>query len=134
MGIIYILKGDPAPLARPRFSGRHVWDSQQQQKIVAGLDIRYQHGLLPKFKGPVHLDMLFFMQIPKAKSRRKQDMLEGKFHYYRPDLDNLIKYIADVSTGVLFDDDCIISLITCKKLYDKNPRTEFSVMELEKNG
>jgi hypothetical protein len=31
----YIIKGDPVPLARPRFNAQRIWDSQKNHKLHA---------------------------------------------------------------------------------------------------
>lgn len=31
----YIIEGDPVPLARPRFAGRRIYDSQKNLKVCA---------------------------------------------------------------------------------------------------
>ena len=51
-------------------------------------------------------------------------------HYSRPDLSNLIKFIEDVATGILYKDDCIIAELVSYKHYDTNPRTEFMITPL----
>lgn len=54
----------------------------------------------------------------------------GDWHTLTSDIDNLCKYFLDVSQGVLFKDDCIVAKLTAQKIYDDNPRTEFTVREL----
>lgn len=83
------------------------------------------------FEGPLHLEVTFYFAIPKSRDKK---LIQGTYHYYRPDLSNLIKFLEDIATGILFDDDCIISSITSKKCYDDCPRTEFIITELEEHG
>jgi Holliday junction resolvase RusA-like endonuclease len=54
----------------------------------------------------------------------------GKYHELRPDSDNFLKYLMDVMTGILVDDDCVVSAISMCKVYDRVPRTEFSLIPL----
>lgn len=125
---IYTVPGDPVALARTRISSQtRVWDSQKQLKLVCGIQIQNQHETLPLFTGPLAFNVTFFMGIAPT-SRNKN--LSGSYHYFRPDLDNLIKFICDVATGILYHEDCLISSITAKKVYDPNPRTEFFITEL----
>ena len=62
--IVYTLPGDPTPLARPRFGGRYnkptIYDSQANQRLIAGLHIKEQHGDRPSYQGPLQLNAVFF--------------------------------------------------------------------------
>ena len=116
----YVLPGKPVPLKRPRFGQGHVYDSQKKLKERDQFYLRmYKPQLI--VKQPIELNIVFYFQLPK---RFKQGSL---LHYCRPDLSNLIKYYEDISMGILFDDDCIISRIVAEKRYDSKPRTEFEI-------
>jgi len=69
------------------------------------------------------------MPIPTTLSTKKKTALMGKDHYIKPDLSNLIKYIEDISQGLLFRDDSAITKIVARKIYDPHARTEFSLTE-----
>lgn len=117
---IYNIQGDPTPLARARLSGRHVYDSQSEYKTYLRISLENQRGDDPLLSGPLHMIATFHMGIPKSMKDA-----EGDPHFYRPDLDNLIKMVCDVSNSIIFRDDSQISKITCEKIYSTNPRTEF---------
>ena len=123
----YTLLGNPIPLARPRF-GKHVYDAQRVEKANAQAQLIEQHLFLPPFSGSLLLKVSFFMPIPKGQPKKRP--LSGLFHAIRPDLSNLIKFVEDVSVGVLFHDDALISSIHAQKIYDKNPRTEFEIIPI----
>lgn len=127
--IKYTLKGDPIPLARARISSAHkkMWDSQKEKKLICGITLRSQHQSRPLYQGPHLLKVTFFMPIPKTKRHLE---LENSPHFFRADLDNLIKWICDIGTGVLYKDDCIIAAINAKKIYGDPPRTEFTLTPL----
>lgn len=129
----YILKGCPIALARGRISGagkRHVYDSQKQLKLIAGINLRNQAEGDKYFEGPIELDVTFYIEIPK--SRIKQRNLPGQYHTYVPDLSNLIKFTEDIAANVLYNNDCIISKIAAKKVYTPtNPRTQFTLRQLD---
>lgn len=126
---VYVVLGDPTPLARGRFVNRRVWDSQKQEKLIFGLNLKNLHGNKPLFTGPLHLELNFFFPIPRSKQKKN---LAGTYHFFRPDLDNLIKFAADCANGVLFKDDAIIASIKSCKLYDLDkPRTEIIIIPLK---
>lgn len=127
---VYTIAGNPIPLARPRFSGKKIYNSQRNIMNSASLNLAVQHGNDQKLTGPIHLDATFFMATPQSMSTAKQRLLLDKPHIFKPDLDNLIKFVCDICSEVLFDNDCMVSSISCKKVYDSNPRTEFTVRKL----
>lgn len=125
----YTLEGTPTPLARPRKSPQgRLYDSQKDQRTADGWVLKVQHGVTPLFTGPLLLEATFYFGLPQSYRKNWVDRLERP-HVFKPDLSNLIKYIEDVATGILFKDDCIISSINAKKLYSKTPRTEFTLLE-----
>jgi len=128
--LVYILEGNPTPLARPRFGQNRVFDSQKQRKINHGLALRYIHGNKPLYEGPLRLDVTFYLPAGKSFSAEQRNKLYGTPRPQRPDIDNLIKYILDAANGVLYKDDALIASVYADKVYDKNPRTEFTILEL----
>lgn len=127
---VYILTGDPIPLARARHGQRRVYDSQKPVKLIAGISLRNQHEGLPLFTQPLRLDAHFYFKIPMRLSGAKKDKLEGTPYASRPDLDNCIKFILDVSNMVLFEDDACVTCIIAHKLYGAEPRVEFTLTPL----
>lgn len=122
----YCINLPPIPWQRPRLNGKRFFDGQQQDKVSFGLYLAQQHGNDPLFDCPLHLDVTFFMPYP-SKGIRKY----GLYHVNRSDLDNLIKFLLDLSHDILFKDDKIICSMIAKKIYDRKPRTEFTLTELE---
>jgi Holliday junction resolvase RusA-like endonuclease len=126
----YVLEGDPIPLARARHGNRRTWDAQKHLKFCAGLQLKAQHSG-PLLSGILALDVSFYFGVAKSTSQKKKNSLLGTYHYCRPDLDNLIKFVNDICNDVIFEDDCSVSLITARKLYDEFPRTEFTITTME---
>lgn len=122
----YIIDGDPIPLARARHGKGRTWDSQKQLKYQCGLQLQSQHSCKHLFSGPLHVDICFYLPLPKQAKKAKN----GHYHIFKPDLSNLIKFIEDVGTGILYKDDCLISSLSAVKKYSHNPRTEFTISEL----
>ncbi len=126
---LYIIPGDPTPLARARFSRERVFDPQKHAKYNWGINLRSQHDET-LFNGPLGLDVTFFMPIPSSASKKRHAQLLDGFHFIKPDISNLLKFIEDSAQGILYRDDCIISKVMCQKIYSLEPRTEFKVFEL----
>ena len=73
---------------------------------------------------PVALDIRFCMEIPKSY---KKKIHEGEFHIKKPDLTNLVKFIEDCMTGIVYKDDCCVCETSSRKVYSNNPRIEIEV-------
>ena len=124
----YIIMGKPTPLARARHANGHVYDSQKHEKLRVGLHLENQHDDKPKYKGALHMEIIFYFE----PSNKKRDLLHGRPHIIKPDTSNLIKFYEDVGNGILYQDDCTIASITAKKLYDKGEtRTEIIITEID---
>lgn len=131
---LFVIPGDPTPLARPRFSHRRIYDSQKNIKVAAGLYVQQQQGNDPFLEGPLFLDITFYMKTPDSISAKRRSSLYGKPHVFKADLDNLIKFTSDICSGVVYKDDCIIAAIEAKKVYSDNPRTEFTLKVIDEKS
>ncbi len=119
---IYIIPGNPIPLARPRLSKNGVWDSQKHIKFDIGVYLKFLHKNNPLFVGPLHLIITFFMNPPKKN--------KNIWHITRPDLDNMVKFYMDVANGILYEDDSMVARITATKMYHAESRTEIIIEKL----
>lgn len=127
----YILHGAPTALARARFSRGCVFDSQSQEKKVDALHIKKQHGSKPLYRGPLSVELIFYMPMAAKLPEKTRDRLRGSYHTYRKDLDNLVKYILDVCNDILYKDDSSIAKICAKKIWSDAGKTELIITELE---
>lgn len=126
----YILVGNPIALARPRLSGKNVYDSQKHLKNDVALQLLNQHAGRPFYEGPVEFHVSFYLPISKSTGTiLKRSKLENRLHTSRPDLSNLLKFVEDVGNGIIYKDDAIITKITAEKRYSLEPRTELIVTE-----
>jgi len=130
---MYIINGDPIPLARARFGKGRAWDAQKRLKLMLGIELSKQHLDQPLYYGALHLDVVFYMTFAKSTPQKTRDKFVNKPHIFKPDLSNLIKFIEDVAQGIIYKDDCIIASVFAKKIYDNNPRTEFTIKQLVSN-
>jgi|HubBroStandDraft_2_1064218.scaffolds.fasta_scaffold383349_2 Holliday junction resolvase RusA-like endonuclease len=127
----YVIKGEPINWQRvaPNFAARKLYDTQKNVKLMVGIDLSRQHNDQPILDGALRIDWRFFMAIPASTKKKKPHMV-GKPHIVRPDISNLIKFYEDTCKGIIFRDDCLISHGSWQKVYDENPRTEFTITRL----
>jgi Holliday junction resolvase RusA-like endonuclease len=126
----YVIHGKPVAWARPGRHGGRCFDTQKEEKESYGWAIKTTLGNDPLWTGPLHLNVIFY--LPMVDGRRTyRGERDQQAHIRIPDLDNLCKFLIDsMSKDILFHDDCIIAKITALKLWDKNPRTEFTLTEM----
>jgi Holliday junction resolvase RusA-like endonuclease len=126
----YVVMGDPIPLARARHGNGKTWDPQKHLKLHWSLMLSNQHDDKPLFEGPLHLFITFFMPKPKT-SLKKQLEMENRPHHYKPDLDNLVKWVCDCANGILYKDDSSVASFKCMKIYSDQPRTVIKIFRFE---
>lgn len=84
-------------------------------------------GDLPEHKmtKPIKCELNFYCKRPKNHYRtgKKSNELKQnapKYNTNNKDLDNMVKFVLDALNNKLYNDDCQIIEISCKKLYSKS--------------
>ena len=91
--------------------------------VMAGADL---------LEGPVRLRMVARFQLPKSASKARRALAEeGRdYHTGRPDLDNVLKAVADGLNGVVWRDDAQVAETVVRKVYGETPGVEIEVTPL----
>lgn len=116
------IPGVPISLKRPRFSEGKVYNSQAKEKKTISHIIKNKWGKFP-VDGLVELTICYHLPIARSLSKKKKDALKNELHTVKPDLDNLVKWTLDCMNKIVFKDDCQVSTIACRKVFDDNPKT-----------
>lgn len=127
---VYCVDLAPIPWQRPKLTGsrQRFYDGQVADKVAFGLFLLKQHGQDVPFSNPVALNISFYLKIPAGT----RIGAKTKHHKTKPDLDNLLKFALDALVDAdILSDDRIICQIIAKKEYSNNPRTEFTIKEVE---
>ena len=90
------------------------------------------------FAGDIMLSIRFTMPIPKSwyRSGKYKHLLKDKYkgikyHSNKPDLDNLLKLIADcLGNSTFIVDDSQICQIYAEKMYGERPNTAVIIQEI----
>lgn len=135
MSKIYVLRGDPFAMARPRWGRGHVYDPQAEMKLLATISLKQQHGDTKPLEGPLSLDVTFYLSVAERTGKSKKLLLDQQPACKLPDLDNLLKTVGDCAQYAgIYRNDLQICVIRAKKIYTLGEaRTEFIIDEL-KNG
>lgn len=127
--MMYVIPGDPIALMRARHlgTGRRPWDAQKKVKANIGIVLDSQHAGRPLYIGPLALKITFHFSMPKSHKGKSI----GKYHPSPPDLSNLIKFVEDIAQSILYQNDCVISVIEARKVYSLESKTEFTIREIK---
>ena len=112
-----------------------MYDPSSKDKKQMWLQIAKYRPKLP-IEGDVYLKVIFYMPRPKNHYRTgkyanilKDDFKDIVHHSIKPDLDNLVKMIADVIQPQMICDDSQICILQAEKKYGLE-RTEVTIREI----
>ena len=135
--ISFIISGKPIALKRHRPSARGgFYDPSSKDKKQTWLQIAKYKPKQP-FAGDIYLKVVFYLKRPKSHFRTgkyshllKDAYKDMVYHSFKPDLDNLVKLIADIIQPQMIIDDSQICMLQAEKMYSTNPRTEVVIQEI----
>lgn len=145
MEVKFTVLGEPQGKGRPRFVSRYNPATGKafgqahtpEQTIVYENLVRTEYAIQTKnfrFPDDAMLDMRIkaFYSIPKSVSKKKKEMmLEGLIRpTKKPDMDNVLKVVADSLNQVAYKDDTQIVDAQCRKFYSEQPRVEIIIRKI----
>ena len=134
--ISFTITGKPKALKRHRVArnGR-MYDPSHKDKKQTWFQIA-KHKPKKPYAGNIYLKLIFYMPRPKSHFRTgkykhllKDNCKDIIYHRFTPDLDNLVKMIADIIQPQMIRDDSQICMLQAEKLYGI-PRTEVVIQEI----
>lgn len=143
--IKFTVYGEPQGKGRPRFgaryspaAGRAFVNVRTPEKTVAYENlVKIEYGMQTqnfRFEDGSQLDMriMAYYGIPKSASKKKRAMMiEGTIRpTKKPDMDNVVKIIADSLNQLAYKDDTQIVDCQCRKFYSDEPRVEVLIQEV----
>ncbi len=141
MEIKFEVPGEPKGKGRPRFSkvGNYVKARTPQDTVVYENFVKLQYQEQTKnrrFPDDAILDMriIAYYSIPKSASKKKREqMLAGMLRpSKKPDMDNVVKVIADSLNGIAYRDDTQIVDCQVRKFYSDTPKVMVQIREILK--
>lgn len=132
----FTVLGEPKGKGRPRFipqTGRAITpkDTVNYETLVR-MEYKVQcNGF--KFPDDAMLDMriMAYYSIPKSQTKKNKALMKKQLlrPIKKPDMDNVVKIIADSLNQVAYRDDTQIVDCQCRKFYSENPRVEVIIKE-----
>lgn len=141
----FTVKGEPQGKGRPRIMASynaeekkvHGWARTPEKTVVYENLVKMEYGRQcedHRFPDEAMLDMRIFAYygIPKSKSKKIKQMMREKAlrPIKKPDMDNVVKVIADSLNGVAYRDDTQIVDQMCRKFYSDEPRVEVIIRQI----
>lgn len=123
-----IAKKRPKFFRRGGFVGTYNCQETEEGRFMAQLAAARPEGFAP-IDGPIDLTLRFWMPIPASASAKKRRAMESSQirHTKKPDLDNLIKFVADCANGILWRDDSQVDGMWVTKNYAREPETSITI-------
>lgn len=138
MEVRFTILGEPKGKARPSFCRNTGHAITPKDTVNYETLVRMEYGVAYsdfKFPDDAMLDMRIkaFYSIPKSASKKKRaSMLANEIRpTKKPDMDNVVKIIADSLNQVAYRDDTQIVDCQCRKFYSENPRVEVMIKEIQ---
>lgn len=138
MEVRFTIRGEPKGKGRPKFCRNTGHAMTPKDTVNYETLVRTEYSAAyPEFKFPdgTMLDMriMAYYSIPKSASKKKKaSMLANEIRpTKKPDMDNVVKIIADSLNQVAYRDDTQIVDCQCRKFYSETPRVEVIIRSIE---
>jgi Holliday junction resolvase RusA-like endonuclease len=124
----------PVAKARPRFgNGRCYTDPKTaaaEHAIAWAVKAQMQKQGISIIDKPVSMYLEFGFALPKNLSKHEKELMQNNqlHHIKKPDLDNVVKLVADSLNGVAYTDDRLIVHIDAYKVYGE---TDYITIKIE---
>lgn len=139
MRINFTVMGEPKGKGRPRFCRNtgHAITPKDTVNYETLVKMEYTQACGEQmFPGDAMLDMRIkaYYSIPKSASKKRHAaMLSGDIRpTKKPDMDNVIKIIADSLNKIAYRDDTQIVDCQVRKFYSEKPRVEVMIQTIDK--
>ena len=131
----FIILGEPKGKGRPRFTRNgHTYTPKETANYETLVRLEYERQCEGMFEQgmPLELNIKAYFAIPSSAAEwRKSAMRTGRLRpTKRPDMDNIVKIVADSLNGAAYHDDAQIVSTTIEKWYGTIPRVEVSISEI----
>jgi len=139
------IDGEPVGKARPRFATKtktgkrlkypKAINVQATQEGLFLLEVKRQMKELSPLAGPLSMDLVFVMPIPKYLKKKKsfQENIKSQiqWHTKKPDTSNMVKFVEDCLIGLAYEDDSTIAISNARKFYGESPKTLITIKEID---
>lgn len=146
MKVFFTVFGEPGSKGRPRFSVRNSKNGNFVSVRTPERTVIYENLVKTEYLNQtdrfrfgdndmLKLDIAAYYKIPESKSKKtKINMVSGIIRpVKKPDVDNVVKIIADSLNEIAYHDDKQIVECSIRKFYSDVPRVEVEIERIENN-
>ena len=130
--ISFTIEGEPTGKGRPRYGKYKTYTPAKTKAVENNIAYFYKVNMGHYFEGYVKLKLDLYYSIAKSDSKKKKLMkLNNELRpNKKPDIDNVVKLVADALNEVAYKDDTQIIELECRKFYSDIPRIEITIEDL----
>ena len=130
--ISFTIEGEPTGKGRPRHGKYKTYTPHKTKAAENNIAYFYKVNVGHYFEGYVKLKLDLYYSIAKSDSKKKKLMkLNNELRpNKKPDIDNVVKLVADALNEVAYKDDTQIIELECRKFYSDIPRIEITIEDL----
>ena len=132
MKVSFTIEGEPVGKGRPRHGKYKTYTPAKTKSVENNIAYFYKVNVGYYFEGYVKLNINLYYSIAKSDSKKKKLMkLNNELRpNKKPDIDNVVKLVADALNEVAYKDDTQIIELRCRKFYSDIPRMEITIEDL----
>ena len=126
--------GEIVGKGRPRFSTRNGYPQAYTPKKTADYEKLIKIAYLEKYQPMIFEDDALQMRIdayfkvPESASKKKKEkLINEEYPTKKPDIDNILKSIADALNGLAYKDDSQIVRVIVNKHWDNENKVEIAI-------
>jgi Holliday junction resolvase RusA-like endonuclease len=130
--ISFTIEGEPTGKGRPRHGKYKTYTPAKTKAVENNIAYFYKVNIGHYFEGYVKLKLDLYYSIAKSDSKKKKLMkLNNELRpNKKPDIDNVVKLVADALNEVAYKDDTQIIELECRKFYSDIPRIKITIEDL----
>ncbi|AJP10614.1 RusA family crossover junction endodeoxyribonuclease [Clostridioides difficile] len=134
MRVNFTIDGEPVGKERPRFNlaTKRTYTPNKTKSYEELIKWLYQSKVKYRFTGYIKMTIRCYYSIAKSNSKKVKEQKRNNVlrPSKKPDIDNVIKVVADSLNGIAYKDDTQIVEVVASKYYSDKPRVEVMIEDI----
>ncbi|HBF2503723.1 TPA: RusA family crossover junction endodeoxyribonuclease [Clostridioides difficile] len=134
MRINFTIDGEPVGKERPRFNlaTKRTYTPNKTKSYEELIKWLYQSKVKHYFEGYIKMTLRCYYSIAKSNSKKVKEQKRNNVlrPSKKPDIDNVVKIIADSLNEIAYKDDTQIVEVVASKYYSDRPRVEVMLEDI----
>ncbi|EMQ1355238.1 RusA family crossover junction endodeoxyribonuclease [Clostridioides difficile] len=128
MKVNFVIDGEPVGKERPRFNlaTKRTYTPNKTKNYEDYIKYMYQSKVKHCFEGYIKMTLRCYYSIAKSNSKKVKEQKRNNVlrPSKKPDIDNVVKIIADSLNEIAYKDDTQIVEVVASKYFSDEPRVE----------